>query len=1004
MRFAARAALAAVVLGASPTIAQPEQTPIFASVPLPIEAIEGRLEASAQRAWVWDDAGSQRIVLERDVRLVLAGYDLTADRAALWIADTPNANGEQDSTVQVFGYLEGVDTPTSDASVAVTADDLRVQGVLRLVGPASVSADLIERSPTSSGFAQTAEQELRLFLEPLVGRGVPAADARLDETPLPAADESGVRAVVAADAEQSIAPARVPPEPIVEAEGSISLAAERVIRTTTEDGQAAVVLAGGMQASYALPGEDRVLELSAQRAVVFLSDDAAGGTTVRAGSVDGIYLEGNVIAADGDYVVRGPRVFYDIAQDQALILDGVFSTFDEGRGFPLYVRADSVRQLSRNEFLADNARVSNTAFARPNLSLGVSEVTITRVDEPDGEGGLRETSKLDAQHITLRAGTIPLAYLPRFRGDPEKVPLRDLRFVTSTDSGEEIRTRWDLFALLGRESPDGFSVNLLADALLDRGGAAGIRAGWDRGKHEGGILTYWVFDDTGTDVLTTGARVERDGETRGIVRGENRTRLDSVWTLFTEIAHVTDAAFTDAFFEDIAETGRAFQTRARLRRLEGNTAFWLEASGQIDDFVPNEYLIQSDGYSVERYPEASYTRLTDDLIPARPGLLTYSSESRIGFLRLQLIDATASEFGLNTNFRAQRALGIDADQTVADGLRAQGFDESPRFRFDTRHEVSAQLNAGPVQVTPFAVGRFTAYDDDFSQFGPGTGDAARWWAGFGMTLSTVIQRVYNGVYSQAFDVDRLRHVIRPSFTIFQADGTVDQNELPTYDESVESIAEGTVYRFGVEQTFQTKRGGPGRQYSVDYITLDAEFVLTGDNVDRESSIVRYDPSRPELSRLGDAMTLAGTWQATDAVALVGGMIYDFDNSVTSVATGGVVFQNTPTLSTFLRYRRLEDQDSTLLSTGADYDLSDKYTVNTVVTFDADESDFESVRLEVLRDFQSAVFGANLAYNNTSETTNVGVVFQPLGRGVAERIGVGTNVIDRNDRDDSPLGG
>lgn len=973
----------------------------FADARLPVAPIAGEIAASGLRAWAWQEDGSSRLVLERDVVLHIAGYQLTADKAALWIAPMPR--GEDPRLVQVFAYLEGVDTPDADSAVAVTADDLRIQGVVSLVAPIDIAADAIEPSAPLPGrvglFTRRAEGALAGFLSEIA-----PAPPSLDRVPRPVPDP-----LLPSQPAEPLVPTAEGPRPIIEPDGFVTLAAESVVRTEVE-GQTAIVLTGGVTASYSIPGQRRVLELAAQRAVVFLREGSGGqaGPSVRAGEIDGLYLEGDVVAADGGYVLRGPRVFYDLTRDQALVLDAVFSTYDQSRGFPLYVRAESVRQVSQTEFVADTARISNTAFARPSLSLGARSVTITREEPAESTRTVgsepRPATVLDAHHITLNAGTIPVAYLPRFQGDPERIPLRDLRFVSSTDSGEEIRTRWDLFSLLGRQSPEGFGVSLLADALLDRGPAGGLTATWARGRHRGGLLTYWVLNDTGTDVLSTGARVDRTGETRGLLRAENVTTIDQNWTLFTEVAHVSDPNFIDAFFEDIAESGRLFQNRARLRRLDENTAFWIEVAGQTVDFTPNEYLLQSDGYSVERYPEAGYTRLADDLLPTSPGLLTYSSESRIGFLRLQLTDATPAEYGLTSTARAQRALGLNPNDNIADALRAQGYSENPRFRFDTRHEVVAKLDAGPVQLTPFAVGRITAYDDEFDDFGPGTGNATRLWGSVGMTAATTIQRVYNGVYSRVLDIDRLRHLIRPSTTIVHAESGVEQNELPVYDEEVESLATGTIYRVGLEQTLQTKRGGPGREYSVDLLTLDTEFVFTGEDTDAESSIGRYDPTRPELSRLTDFATVTGTWQATDAVAFTGGAIYDLREGRQSVTTGGIVLQNGPWLTTNLRYRHLNDQDSTLLSAGAEYMLSDKYTIGSNVTFDTDLGQFEVLRLELLRDFQSAVFGTNISYNNTSETTSFGVIFQPLGRGTATRVGLAGDQGGGESRNDSPLGG
>jgi hypothetical protein len=44
-----------------------------------------------------------------------------------------------------------------------------------------------------------------------------------------------------------------------------------------------------------------------------------------------VYLEDNVIATDGVYTVRSPRVYYDLARNKAVLLDAVFFTWEPGK-------------------------------------------------------------------------------------------------------------------------------------------------------------------------------------------------------------------------------------------------------------------------------------------------------------------------------------------------------------------------------------------------------------------------------------------------------------------------------------------------------------------------------------------------------------------------------------------------------------------------------------------------------------------------------------------------
>ncbi len=958
----------------------------FADIQLPIEPVSGEISLSGLRAWTWTDSTGpvpvHRVVLDEDVRVYLAGYDMNAKTAVLWLSPRPELGPD---VVQVFAHLTSVTTPEADATVALAADVLSVQGVIRLTTPVDLAADEIVQNPINLPSTLVAEVALSGFLDTVETSPI------ISPTPLDqlAQDRPGkpIRRITPDLDFTDGLPRAVAGSPIMTARGIVSLAAGRVIRTISDDEQS-VVLEDGVNVTYREPGTERVLELSAQRAVVFFARDVGASTTsVRATDIDGIYLEGDVVASDGSYNLRGPRVFYDVRNDRALILDAVFSTFDTRVGFPLYVRARSVRQLSENEFIADRASVSNTAFARPNLTIGARTVTIRQETRVANDGSEDPYLIADARNITLNGLGLPVGWLPAFEGNPEEIPLRDVRFVTSSRSGEEIRTRWDLFPLLGIEEPKQLSGSLLLDALFDRGPGIGLSSDWAGDDFKGSLLTYWVLNDTGTDALTTGARVERDGEYRGLVRAEHIAKVGGDWTVFVEASHVTDENFVDSYYENLAETGREFRSGITARRLGENTSLTLETSGNFDDFTPNEYILQSDGYTVDRLPEGTYTVIAEDLFPqTAPGLLLYSGESRLGRLGLNLTDKTPAEYGLRSNARAQRGLGLNANQNIADALRSAGYPDRDILRADTRHELSMDLAAGPIKVLPWIVGRGTLYDTDFETFAGDDDNKARAWGAAGVTLATTIQRVSSDFYSRALDVSRVRHLIRPSATAFYAGSNVDQDELPVYDESVESLADGAVLRLGLDQTWQTKRGGPGRWYSVDWITLDSELVFAGDDAIADDTIGRYFDSRPENSHLSNFGTLSGSVQATESLVLVAGTIFDFDDSQQASSNAGFILEHSPVFSSRLSYRYLNDQESTLLSAGTDYLLSDKYTLSTDVTYDTMLGDIQSVRGELLRDFQNAVFGMSFTYNNISEETSFGVLFQPLGRGTAARVG------------------
>src|SRR5262249_46089730 len=143
----------------------------------------------------------------------------------------------------------------------------------------------------------------------------------------------------------------------------------------------AVLTEGGVVISYWDRKRDSTMQLSAERAVIFLAPGPLPDLA-RAGaeSVRGMYLEGDVVAdmlgPEGHFTVRSPRVFYSIKDNRAVLIDAVFWTYDARRGLPLYVRAKTIEQESASQFKATRALLTSSAFNTPDLAIGVSSVTI----------------------------------------------------------------------------------------------------------------------------------------------------------------------------------------------------------------------------------------------------------------------------------------------------------------------------------------------------------------------------------------------------------------------------------------------------------------------------------------------------------------------------------------------------------------------------------------------------------------------------------------------------
>ena len=993
--------LAAGLLGGGVAWADQPEPPGLAGLRLPAGLAEGDIDLAGTRAAAWTEGEGvgavTRVLLEGDVRVRLGIHSFAAARALVWLAPLPADDPQRGPGVyQVFAYFDRVSTPGADAAVAVAGDRLAVQGVLRTTRAIGLRADAMARARPDEAFVREGERELAVVMrrvrtgEAMPGSpeygAAPRGPSSRQDTPMRPGQER--------PPEPEFPEVKAPPadelpqphnEPVFAEDGLLTFATGDVHAESGPE-ENVLTITGGVSVHYWDRREDRSIQITAERAVVFLDPGPlTEAAQFSAGSVRGLYLEGDVIVDDGRYRIRAPKVYYAVRQQRAYVVDAVFSTAFARGTIPLYLRAKSIEQEARNRWTASGVEMTNTAFFDPLLTLGTKRVTIERQERTEADGGDR--TLLDAHDMTVKAEGVPLFYFPRFVGDPAAIPIKALGVGNSTRTGGVVTTTWDLMGLLGRRPIDDVQLDLLVDAYFKRGLGLGLTSNWEKEESSGSFFAYTLPNDTGTDLTASGERLGHDGEFRGVALLEHTAQLSDLWSLQAQGSYISDETFVDALFSAQARGRREFENSLYLKRLDDNTVFTAELSGTFNDFTANQYLLQTPGYTVQRAPEGTYTRIADNVFPAAPGIVTYSSEYRAGRLALNFTDPTAAELGFLTPGKSLPAFGVLPGQSIADRLRAAGYSEGWVTRLDTRHEVNVHLAAGPVNITPFLVGRLTAWDRDFSGYSPEADERYRTWGAAGVTLATEFHHVDNGVESRIFDLHRIRHIVAPNLTAWTSGTNIDRNDLPVYDEGVEGIAEGTAVKIGLDQTWQTQRGGPGRWRSVDVFRLDADLVLSGDDFDPETPIGRWFDYRPELSTLGNYTTIDSAWQVSEVLALAAGTVYDFDLSQQARTSMGVLIQQTPNFSTYGELRYINSQDQTYVNFGAQYALTENYDFNGSVTFDTDRGDIQFVSAQLQRSFSNVSMGIAATYNDVTGETSFGFLFQPLG--LARGRGFGT---------------
>lgn len=946
----------------------------FAGLRLPLQPMGGEIFAKAARAWVWEEPQNsgqpvRRVFLDHDVTLILGNVEFQAAQAALWL----QRMDEPGEVYQVYAYLRDVRTPKADPSVAIEAATLGVQGMIRVQSKVSLRADLLRQGRPEDAFLSTSEREFAAYLRML--RGVPSVSSPASAPEVPSLDPAELERILSGL--EPIEDRR----PIFEGSGTVSFAAGEVVAVNTPE-ETAIMLTEGVTVLYQGRGAGGdlppTMQMQAQRGVVFLPPDvltSQGLSGLSAENIRGIYLEGEVMASDGQYTVRGPSVFYDILNDRAIILDAVFWSYDQRRQLPLYIRAAAVRQQSTDEFKAEDVTLANAAFAKPNFTVGATSITLTRDRDAEGQA----TYHLDARDVALRAFGVPTLWLPRYSGDPTNRPLRGVQ-VDSSSGGIAVKTTWNALAILGVDPPTGLEVDLLIDGYFERGLGVGGQVFWDQADLRGELLAYMLPSDSGEDRLRPGREEDPPQDFRGIVSLRQRYTFDPYWSLWVDGSYVSDENFVDGLFDNMQHDRLPPSTGAFLRRLEDNTFLSIEARGNLNDFLINDSQLQSPGYMTQKLPEVLYARQADDVLSGfSPGLVTWFSEYRAGRLSLAFHEPEARENGYLTESQAMQAFGVSPDESIGDRLRASGYFEDDITRVDTRQELSAKFNVEGFTVTPMVVGRATYWDDEFDDFSPEEDDSARLWGGAGVQVGTSLVRVYDGVQSRPLGLNRLRHIIEPSVTAWRAWTTVEREDLPVYDDEVENLLDGTLLRFAINQTLQTQRGGPGRWRSVDLFTFDLE-VVESNGAGEDAVIGRYYAFRPELSRPGDFFSIHSTWRITEVFAASGSWIYDTDDGSTSRSSAGLLMDHSPLSTTSIEYRSIDPIDARYLDLVNSTLVGDKYRLFSSLSYDFDENDFRRLGLEVRREFQSVFVGVGVNFDVIDDRTSFGFLITPKGFG------------------------
>jgi hypothetical protein len=748
--------------------------------------------------------------------------------------------------------------------------------------------------------------------------------------------------------------------------------------------------------------EGGLLELEADNAVIFYSggkrpegNETVGGEVLPGGGWQAIYMCGDVVMTEGQRTIRADEMYYDFRDKRALAVNAVIRNFDVERGIPIYVRALKLRQIASDKFAAENVMLTSSEFYLPQISLTASKVIISDTTAIDAQKGRvsRDSYDIEMRDVRFKKGERTLFYWPGMRANFERpdIPIRSLSTGHDSDFGTFVESRWYLSRMLGLKEPKGTESTFLLDYYSKRGVGVGAEINYSRENYYGELLGYLISDD-GEDRLgrmRSRKNLEPEHEQRGRFTWRHRQFLPYRWQLTTGVSYLSDENFLESFYRREFNTGVRQETYAHLKRIQDNWALSILGKMRINKFADE----------LEELPSGEFHLTGQSLFEDR---FTLYSDTELGRLR-QKIGKDHSEPPI-----------YSLKHPVATNMTA--INEEPFTFVSHRTELDMPVTAGPFKIVPYVAGTF-GYDDrsGFTRTlvdGSNTGDFGEDNIFIGEAGIRVFPRpywkVYPSVKSRLWDLNGLRHIVRPYFTAV------------VYEENDDVVEQRDALSAGLSQRLLTKRGPEGQEQSVEWMRLDMEVTwLNHDGPADESAPDRYIWSRPIVPLRvlsapeifnGDLITHDGlrptglhrfeswgpkrdyfsadyTWRISDTTVLLSDMNFDIKSGVIQQYNVGFSHLCWPNLSYYIgsRYLRrvsvLDELGSQSFTFAITYVLDPRYTIVFAQECDLDYGVNVRSDITLLRRYHRMYYG--LTFSADESLDRKAVVFSIWPQGVPE---------------------
>lgn len=946
-----------------------------------------RLSADRMVRTTQDSQGRNRLILENHVEGSIGDNQFSAERAVVLLQLHGEASGlSEGQYYEAHLYLEGgvslqkgSRSKMTVLSVPIAENAHRLAVRFWVTGQVFVTAqqeetleaEAFESEPLYERAADTFRR-IRQGPVPPLSAYVP----RMEDRFLPPHSPAIRKAAQAAQQSLTQPPAApAAPKPALSYPIHINALwepAPEIETQTLPDGRKAATVSGRFYLWQKRDEEGTLLEFLADSAVVYYAGDSLtqsrpgpGGNEIASGTIEAVYLAGNIVMTEGEMTIRADEIYYDFLRQQALVVHAELRTFSPSRSLPIYIRAETLRRLNETTFEGEQIELTDSEFYLPQLSAHAARMlllTSAQIEERQQQAAVPQP-QATLEDVSFRYGQTTLWRWPTLQthfARPD-FPLSRVRIGNDNEFGTTVETRWDLARLLGYSQPEGTDAQLALDYFSDRGVGAGIESEYRRpdsfGELLGYVMTYRGTDDLGREGSER-ENLDPEKDIRGRFSWRHRTYLPEDWQLTFEVGYLSDRYFQEWMYRGEYYTDKPQETLVHLKRLKDNWAFSILGKVRINDFES----------TVEELPTVEYHLKGASFWNHQ---LTFYSDTQVGRLRNR----------------------FDED------LPSPATDEDFYTLAYTRNEVDWPLMLGTVKTVPYAAATFAFEDhDEFNLDLDGTPVAPEdkpFLGEYGVRMSTMFWKIDPSVQSRLWDLNGIRHLVKPHF------------EAVFYEDNSPAVAMRNLYNVGLSQRWQTHRGPEDRQKSVDWLRWDLNTTWVQDPAEEDIDLLgRYGPAgflfndsaiplrtRRSSSFFGlvrNTLQSEMEWKVSDTMTVLSDQNYDLDSGQLQQLDLGVSRYVYPELSYYLgsRYLRpvrvdipsegIHEEGSHSLVAALTYSLGTRYTAILAQEYNFEYGKTVRSELTLIRRYHRLFYGLSFSLDESLNRQLVSLSIWPQG--------------------------